>query len=193
MSVSSIFSSSDSGYDLSQLNVPATSGASSASSTPDLASLLGSSADDTTTGATSGSTSTSVSDKAKLLKQLQQLQQTDPAKFKQVTADIASKLQEEAKQVGGSQGQALSKIADQFQQASQTGTLAPLQAGGHHGHHHAQAASPSTDTSSSASSPSALAAAAYQKSGGQKIGSEVDSIISQVLSQDTASTAGAAS
>ncbi len=188
MSVSSIFSNSNSSYDLSHLNVASTDSASATSS--DLASVL-SGTDSTSTA--SGSTSTSVSNKAKLQQQLQQLQQTDPAKFKQVTADIASKLQEEAKQVGGSQGQALSKVADTFQQASQTGSLPDLKSGGHHHHHGGGGGGGAATPTSTVSSPASAAATAYQQSGGSSIKTDVDSIISQVLSSDSASTVGASS
>ncbi|HUJ27507.1 MAG TPA: hypothetical protein VLW85_15890, partial [Myxococcales bacterium] len=81
---------------------------------------------------------------AQAFSELRQLQSSDPEKFKQVTAAIADKLKEAASQASGPQAQALSKMADQFAQASQTGQLPqPSQQGsaaGHHHHHHHAAA-----------------------------------------------------
>ena len=82
------------------------------------------------------------------MSKLQSLEQSDPAKAKQVLGDIASKLSARAKEVGGTAGQHLSQLADKFQQASQTGDLSGLQPpqaqqGQHHHHgggHHAKAA-----------------------------------------------------
>lgn len=160
----------------------------------------------TTTNATdpltSASTSTSVSDQARLLKQLQDLQKSNPAEFQKVTADIAAQLQAAATQAGGSQGAALSSLAAKFTQASQTGSLSPLQSGHHHGgHHHGGGTDSSTSatssTSSTASSATASAIAAYQQSGGTSAGSalrtQVSSIISQVLTTDTGSAPAATS
>lgn len=64
---------------------------------------------------------------ADLFSKLQQLQTSDPEKFKQVTADIAQKLKDAADQVGGDAGKRLSALADKFQQVSDTGDLSKLQ------------------------------------------------------------------
>jgi hypothetical protein len=121
-----------------------------------------------TAGATSAvpKDSASLSSRAQALQALQQLQASDPTKFKQVMAEIATKLQDAATQATGGQAQFLGKMAAEFQQASQTGQMpqAPAGAGGHHHHHHgAQGAS---------------AAQAYSS---QSPATDVGAIISQAL------------
>ena len=91
-----------------------------------------------------------VSQMASLMSQLQQLSQSDPSAFKQVTAEISQKLKTEAGQATGDRATFLSQLADKFQQASQSGSMSgfqppqgaqgPQAAGGHHHHHKAQAA-----------------------------------------------------
>jgi hypothetical protein len=144
-------------------------------------------------GDADGSTgaATSVSPFAQLLSQLQQLQQTDPAKLKTVLTDVANALQGAAQQAG-SQGQFLAGVASRFQEAAQTGDLSLLQpAGRHHGHHHHH---------------HPPGAAAYQQSSGQPFAAatggsgavaasptdprtQVIDIIDQVLAQDLGSSA----
>lgn len=88
------------------------------------------------------------------LSNLQQLQQQNPAQFKQVTQNIATQMEQAAQQAtqqgNTTQAAALTKLASDFQNASQTGQMpsadtlqadfsALHQAGGghgHHGHHH---------------------------------------------------------
>lgn len=86
------------------------------------------------------STSSSVSGFAKMMHELDQLQQSDPTKFKEVTANIAKTLETDAGSASGSQGQFLTSLANRFEQASQTGSMSPFQpsgsAAGHHGHGH---------------------------------------------------------
>ena len=80
---------------------------------------------------------------AMFLSTLQQLQQQSPDQFKQITANIAAKLQQAAKDAQ-SQGNAtwaneLNQLANQFQTASTTGqmpTVQSLQQAGMSGHHH---------------------------------------------------------
>jgi hypothetical protein len=60
---------------------------------------------------------------AQLMSELAQLQESDPETFKQLAAQIAVTLHEAADAVGGSDGQALQRVATQFRQASQTGLL----------------------------------------------------------------------
>ena len=79
--------------------------------------------------------STQISGPGQLMSQLQQLQSSNPAEFKQVTAQIAQTLQQDASTQTGSAATALQQIASQFQQASQTGQM-PLPADGASGHHH---------------------------------------------------------
>ena len=87
--------------------------------------------------------STQLSPMASLLNQLQQLQQTDPDKFKSVMSTIADTLKTDAQNATGPQAQRLNALADKFSQAAQTGQMPDLQpkggqqgASGHHHHHH---------------------------------------------------------
>ena len=193
MSISSIFSNSATDP-LSQLYAP-----TSAASTTGVTSTQDPDGDGSASSVSAAATS--ISGGAKLLKQLQDLQKSDPAEFKKVTADIAAQLQTAAQQEGGSQGAALTSLANKFSQASQTGDLSALQSGHHHGGHHHAASDSSTSSATSA------AIAAYQQAGGQSdpltsaqstgagtsLRAQVSGIISQVLTTDlgntTASTA----
>lgn len=71
------------------------------------------------------------------LKQLNELQSSDPEKYKQVTAEIAQKLEDAAKTASDSgdtrQSEFLTKLADKFKTASENGTQIHLRGG--HGHH----------------------------------------------------------
>jgi hypothetical protein len=115
-------------------------------------------------GSTANSTSTQsdssrLSPFAQLAGTLQQLQESDPAKYKQVTQQVATNLQSAA-QTAQEQGNStaagqLTQLASDFTSASQTGQLPNLQdlsqavggSGGHH-HHHAEAAASSSSDSS---------------------------------------------
>jgi hypothetical protein len=91
-----------------------------------------------------------ISPAARFLSMLQQIQQQDPSLFKQITSQIAMRLETEAKnassQGNSSQANALNQLATEFQNAANTGQLPTAQslqqAGlgghhyGHHGHHH---------------------------------------------------------
>ena len=101
----------------------------------------------TTQSATTGSIATTdsaqISPMASLLNQLQQLQQTDPDKFKSVMSSIADTLKADAQNATGSKAQHLTELANKFDQAAQTGQMPDLQpkgqqqgATGHHHHHH---------------------------------------------------------
>jgi|SRR5579884_1600420 len=94
---------------------------------------------------------------AEFLNKLQAMQQQNPAEFKQVTQNIATKLQAAASQAtrqgDSARAAALTKLASDFQTASQTGKMPEadqLQADAsalktghhHHGHHYNP---PSTD------------------------------------------------
>jgi len=84
--------------------------------------------------ASSVSESLGISKMGQLLGKLQQLQQSDPEKFKQICASIASKLNEAAGNQGtGSEG-ILSKLASKFDQAAQTGDISSIMP--QHKHHH---------------------------------------------------------
>jgi len=93
---------------------------------------------------------------AQIVSKLQDLQQSDPAKYKQVTEQISANLTAAA-QTAQSNGNTtaatqLNQLASDFSDASKSGNLpnfkdlAQAVAGGHHGHHHAHAAKPKTDS-----------------------------------------------
>ena len=99
---------------------------------------------------------------AQLLTTLQQLQQTDPTKYQQVTQQIATNLQSAAQtaQADGNSSAAnqLNQLATDFTNASTSGQLPNIQdlaqatMSGHHHHHHSHTASADPDSSSSANS-----------------------------------------
>jgi hypothetical protein len=73
------------------------------------------------------------------MSQLADLAQSDPTKFKAVTAEIGQKLKAAAAAATGPEAAILNRLADRFDAASQSGKasdLAPQQAAGHHHHHH---------------------------------------------------------
>lgn len=75
----------------------------------------------------SGGDSTSVSGPAAMLNKLKRLQQSDPAKFKEVMSEISTKLKDAADASGDAKDKAaLSDLAQKFQVAGQTGDLAAL-------------------------------------------------------------------
>jgi hypothetical protein len=95
---------------------------------------------------------------AQLLNTLQQLQQTDPTKYQQVTGQIATNLQSAA-QTAQSDGNTtaanqLNQLATDFTNASKSGQLPNVQdlaqavGGHHHHHHHSHPASADSDSSS---------------------------------------------
>ena len=118
---------------------------------------------------------------AQLMNTLQQLQQSNPAQYKQVTQQIATNLQTAA-QTATSDGNTtaatqLNTLATDFTNASQSGQLPNVQdlaqavSGGHHhgGHHHHHAASASSASDSGSTSTTS--------------GTSSSSDISQLLSQ----------
>lgn len=119
--------------------------------------------------------STSMSKLGSFMTKLSALEQSDPAKAKQVLSTIASKLNEAASTATGDQATHLKDLAAKFSTAADTGDLSGIQppqgGGGHHHHHHAAAASSSsTDsgTSDSSSSPGATAMTEQYKQHGAK-------------------------
>jgi hypothetical protein len=151
---------------------------------------------------------------AQLLNTLQQLQQSDPTQYQQVTQQIATNLQSAA-QTAQSDGNTttanqLNQLATDFTNASQSGQLPNIQdlaqamGGGHHHHHHSHASSSdsSSDSSSGSSSTSALSTssasstsqlsnqilAAFQTSGTQNDSLNPMAIIMNTLSQAGIST-----
>jgi len=138
-----------------------------------------------------GSGTASVSPFAQVLSQLQLLQQTDPAKLKTVLGDVATQLQAAAQQDGGAAGQALSTLANKFQQASQTGDLSGLQPHHHHhGSHHGGAAAYQQFQDQAQSLPTSGSPASTPSSSDPR--SQVLDIIQSVLASDLGTPAVAA-
>ncbi len=113
------------------------SAVSSTSSITDLTSLQSAGAADPTM---QPEADPQVSERGKVLQELNDLQKSDPAKFKQVTEEISQKLRDAANSASGGQATSLKTLADKFAQASQSGDMSALQPagahGGHGGHHH---------------------------------------------------------
>jgi hypothetical protein len=108
-----------------------------------------------------------VSSLGQLLGTLQQLQQSNPAQYQQVTQQIATNLQSAAQtaQAGGNTAAAnqLTQLSTDFTAASSSGQLPNLQdlaraVGGHHGHHHH--ASRAADSDSGSTAPTSTTAPA---------------------------------
>ena len=98
---------------------------------------------------------------AQVLSTLQQLQQSNPSEYQQVTSQIATNLQnasQTATSAGNtSQASELSQLASDFSNASQNNTLPNIQdlaqaIGAGHGHHHQYGHSSDASSSSSATS-----------------------------------------
>jgi hypothetical protein len=95
---------------------------------------------------------------AQVLSTLQQLQQSNPTEYQQVTSQIATNLQTAASRATASgnttQAAQLNQLAPDFTNASQNNTLPNIQdlaaaCGGAHHHHHHHVPSSSSDASSS--------------------------------------------
>jgi hypothetical protein len=143
---------------------------------------------------------------AQMLSTLQQLQQTDPTKYKQVTQQIATNLQSAAQtaQADGNTVAAnqLNQLATDFTNASTTGQLPNIQDLGqamnghsHHHHHHAHSASADPDGSSSASSSSGSTSQTLSQllSTLQENGTQNNSLNPTTIILDTLSNAGISS
>jgi hypothetical protein len=135
---------------------------------------------------------------AQLASTLQQLLQSNPAQYKQVTQQIATNLQTAAQTATASGNTTaaaqLTQLATDFSNASSSGQLPNLQdlasaiGGGHHGHHHHGGSSTASSSSSSAtSSSSALSTLlASLQSGTQSNGS----LNAATIIQNTLTSAG---
>ena len=131
---------------------------------------------------------------AQLMSTLQQLQQSNPTEYKQVTQQIATNLQNAAKAAtadgNSTQATQLNQLATDFTSASQSGQLPNMQdlaqaiGGGHHHHHHSHAAASDADSSSSNSSTSQLSQllAAFQANSTPNEATNPMSIIMNTLS-----------
>lgn len=125
---------------------------------------------------------------------LQQLQQSNPSEYKQVTQQIATNLQNAAKTATGdgnsTQATQLNQLATDFNTASQSGQLPNVQdlaqaiGGGHHHHHHGQAAASSDSDSSSSSTSQTLSQqlAAFQANSTPNASLDPMAIIENTLS-----------
>jgi hypothetical protein len=146
---------------------------------------------------------TQLSPFAQITSELQQLQQSDPAKYQQVTEQIATNLQSAAQtaQTSGNTTAAsqLNQLATDFRNASTSGQLPNFQdlaqaASGHHHHHHSHGSSASTDSASnstSATSSSSLSQSLSQLLAGlEASGTQNDSLNPMTIILNTLSTAG---
>jgi hypothetical protein len=138
---------------------------------------------------------------AQLMSVLQQLQQSDPAKYQQVTEQIATNLQSAAKtaQSDGNTTLAnqLNQLSTDFTNASKNGQLPNLQdlaqaiGGGHHHHHHAHAASADSDgNSNSSGNPTTNPTLNQLLSAFQSNGFQGDSLNPATIILNTLSNAG---
>lgn len=79
-----------------------------------------------------GAAQVQLSKPGELLKKLSDLQQSDPAKFKEVVQQISDAFASAAKDATGDDATALSDLADKFAQAAQSGDMSALRP--EHGH-----------------------------------------------------------
>jgi DNA-binding transcriptional MerR regulator len=135
------------------------------------------------------SDSSQLSPFVQLMNTLQQLQQSDPTKYQQVTQQIATNLQAAA-QTAQSSGNTtaatqLNQLATDFTNASKSGQLPNIQdaaqaMGGHHHRHHHHSGGTSSSNSSNSTLDQLLAA--FQTSGTQNDSLDPMSIILNTLS-----------
>jgi hypothetical protein len=137
---------------------------------------------------------------AQLMSELQKLQQTDPAKYQQVTSQIATNL-ETAAQTATAAGDTtkaaqLTQLATDFTDASKSGQLPNMQdlakavGGGHHHHHHHHVEAASSDPASTSSTTPTSSASqtlsqllgAYQNNATQSAATDPLGIITSTLS-----------
>ena len=135
--------------------------------------------------ATSGVT-VDISKPGQLMSELTALAQSDPTKFKSVTADIAKQLQDAASSQGGSSASFLDKLAGKFSAASQSGSAADLAPSGKaHGHHHGGGGHHLVHASASASDGSTAAPGTGPN---DSVAQLVQGIISSALGTSAAAT-----
>ena len=138
---------------------------------------------------------TQMSPLAQLMNTLQQLQQSNPTEYQQVTGQIAANLQSAA-QTAQSQGNTnaanqLNQLAQDFTNASQNGQLPSMsdlaKAGGHHHHHHFHGGSGSSSTDSTSGTSSTTSTSGTSSS------SSENQLLSQLFSNAQTNTAQSAS
>jgi hypothetical protein len=132
---------------------------------------------------------------AQIMSTLQQLQQSNPTQYQQVTQQIATNLQSAAKTAtaDGNTNAAnqLNQLATDFTSASQSGQLPNMQdlakaiGGGHHHHHHGHAASTDSDSNSSAAATSTGTASTTTSgtTGGTSTTNSSSPTVSQLLAE----------
>jgi len=131
---------------------------------------------------------------------LQQLQQSNPTEYAQVTQQIATNLQSAAQTATSdgntSQASTLNQLATDFTNASKSGQLPNVQdlaqaTGGHHHHHHSHATSGDADSSSTTGASTSDTSgtsqinqilAAFQANGAQNEATNPMAIIMNTLS-----------
>ena len=130
---------------------------------------------------------------AQLMSTLQQLQQSNPAQYQQVTQQIATNLQNAAKTAttdGNTSAAAqLNQLATDFTNASQSGQLPNISdlaqaiggGGHHHGHHHGH----HVEASDSSSSNSTSATSSTASSSSSSSSSPLDQLLAAFQSQST--------
>jgi len=121
---------------ISSINSSLTQALLGTTSTPATTSASGTSS--SAASATSSGDTTQVSGPGQLLAKLKQLQQSDPAKFKQVMSKLTDALKTDAQNATDPKDQKfLNDLASKFDAAGQSGDLSTLgPQGAHHGHHH---------------------------------------------------------
>ena len=141
--------------------------------------------------------SSRLSNFAQMLNTLQQLQQSDPAKYQQVTSQIAANLQTAANTATSngntSQAAQLNQLATDFTNASQSNALPSIQdlakaLGGGHGHHHHHMRSSSSDSDSASTTASGTSTAASSASASSTAVDDLSKLIASYLLNSTSST-----
>jgi hypothetical protein len=143
--------------------------------------------------ASSAASSSQLSPFAQMLSTLQQLQQSNPTEYQQVTQQIATNLQTAA-QTATSEGNTtaasqLTELSTDFTNASKSGQLPNIQdlaqaiGGGHHHHHHSHAASSDSDSDSTTNGSSTTSA-----SSSTSTASSANQTLSQMLAAFEANT-----
>jgi hypothetical protein len=140
---------------------------------------------------------------ASILSTLQQLQQSNPAQYQQVTQTISSNLQSAANSATGSGHTALAteltQLSTDFKNASSSGQLPNVQdlaqaVGGsghhHHHHHHGGGASEASSTTPSSTSTSTDLSQYFQSLAGSQTGSSSAALNPLSIISSTLSSAG---
>lgn len=136
---------------------------------------------------------------AQLMSTLQQLQQSDPAKYQQVTAQIATNLTSAAQtaQTAGNTTAAtqLTQLATDFTNASKSGQLPNVQdlaqavGGHHHHHHHAHAASADADANSSSNGSTSSSSASSSSTSSDSANQLLSQFLAAFQASETQSNA----